>query len=86
VPSRTTPDFHQILPEGVEKRPPSFIDKDTFEQRKTALLVERRKIEDSLTEWQGGKRREADKLQQILEWADSAYSAYNSGTELENAI
>ncbi len=60
-----------------------LIDKDTFEQRKTALLVERRQLEDTLNEWQGGKRSEADELQQILERADSAYSAYNSGTASE---
>jgi site-specific DNA recombinase len=57
-----------------------LIDKDTFEQRKTALLVERRQVEDTLNEWQAGKHSEADELQQILERADSAYSAYNSGT------
>jgi site-specific DNA recombinase len=57
-----------------------LIDKDTFEQRKTALLVERRQREDSLAQWQGGKRNEADELHQILERADSAYSSYNSGT------
>ena len=57
-----------------------LIDKDTFEQRKTALLVERRQTEDTLNGWQGGKRSEADELQQILEQADSAYSGYNSGT------
>jgi hypothetical protein len=36
-----------------------------------------------LNEWQGGKRSEADELRQILERADSAYSAYNSGTAPE---
>jgi site-specific DNA recombinase len=56
-----------------------LIDKDTFEQRKTTLLLERRKLEDSLAEWQSGKRSEADELQQILERADSAYSGYLSG-------
>jgi DNA invertase Pin-like site-specific DNA recombinase len=56
-----------------------LIDKDTFEQRKTTLLMERRQLEDSLAQWQGGKRSEADELQKILERGDSAYSAYNSG-------
>lgn len=56
-----------------------LIDKDTFEQRKTTLLMERRQLEDSLSEWQGGKRNEADELQKILERGDSAYSGYNSG-------
>ena len=56
-----------------------LIDKDTFEQRKTTLLMERRQLEDSLLQWQGGKHSETDELQEILERGDSAYSAYNSG-------
>jgi site-specific DNA recombinase len=56
-----------------------LIDKDTFEQRKTALLMERRQLEDSQAQWRAGQRSEADELQEILEQADSAYSGYNSG-------
>jgi len=57
-----------------------LIDKDTFEQRKTALLGERRQLEDSLSQWQRGKRNEGDELQQILEQANSACSGYELGT------
>ena len=56
-----------------------LIDKDTFEQRKTTLLMERRQLEGSLSQWQRGERSEADELQELLERGDSAYSGYNSG-------
>ena len=56
------------------------IDRDSFEERKTALLMERRQLEESLAQWQGGKRREADELQELLEQGNSACSSYNSGT------
>ncbi|MGA2434699.1 MAG: recombinase family protein [Bryobacteraceae bacterium] len=57
-----------------------LIDRDAFEQRKTALLAERRQLQDSLTQWQHGTRNLADELQQILERANTAYLAYLEGT------
>jgi len=41
--------------------------------------MERRQLQGSLAQWQGGKRSEADELQIILERGDSAYTGYNSG-------
>jgi DNA invertase Pin-like site-specific DNA recombinase len=59
------------------------LDKDSFEQRKAALLSERRNLEDSLAEWRSGKHNPADELQEILERADTAYLGYKQGTALE---
>ena len=56
-----------------------LIEKDIFEQRKTALLMERRMVEESLAEWRNGERSEADELQEFLEQGNSAYSTYISG-------
>jgi hypothetical protein len=53
-----------------------LIDRDLFEQRKNALLMERASIAESLTSWEAGKRNVADELSQVLERADSAYLAY----------
>lgn len=60
-----------------------LLDKDTFEQRKTALLLEQRKLDETLTEWNQGERNEMNELQQVLELANSAYSAYNSANAEE---
>jgi site-specific DNA recombinase len=56
-----------------------LIDKDVFEQRKTALLAERLQMAESLASWESGKRSAADELLEILERADTAYSAYTIG-------
>lgn len=60
-----------------------LIEKDLFEQRKTALLVERKDLEQRLAEWQTGKRNPADELLNFLERADSAYLAYKLGLQEE---
>jgi len=56
------------------------LDKDSFEQRKTALYAERRGLQDSLGQWQTGTRNVADELRQILERADAAYFVYKNGS------
>jgi len=56
-----------------------LIEKDLFEQRKEALLVERLKTAEALTSWESGNRSPADELMEILERADTAYSAYKIG-------
>jgi len=56
-----------------------LIEKDLFEQRKSALLVERTDVEQRLAEWKSGKRNPADELLCFLERADSAYLAYKLG-------
>jgi site-specific DNA recombinase len=56
-----------------------LIEKDLFEQRKSALLVERTDVEQRLAEWKSGKRNAADELLLFLERADSAYLAYKLG-------
>jgi len=57
-----------------------LLDKDSFEQRKTALHAERRRLQDSLAQWRAGTRNVADELRQILERADTAYFAYKNGS------
>jgi len=57
-----------------------LLDKDSFEQRKTALHAERRRLQDSLVQWKAGTRNVADELRQILERADTAYFAYKNGS------
>src|ERR1039457_2840386 len=56
-----------------------LIEKDLFEQRKSALLVGRTDVEQRLAEWKNGKRNPADELLLFLERADSAYLAYKLG-------
>ncbi len=56
-----------------------LIEKDLFEQRKSALLAERTDLEQQLAEWKTGKRNPADELLNFLERADSAYLAYKHG-------
>jgi hypothetical protein len=55
-----------------------LIDKDVFEQRKTALLSERLQAAEALASWESGKRNIAEELLQILERADTAYLAYKT--------
>jgi hypothetical protein len=56
-----------------------LIEKDVFEQRKTALLAERLQVQESLAQWLDGTRSESDELQRLLERGDSAFYAYNLG-------
>ena len=56
-----------------------LIERDIFEQRKTALLAERLQTAEALAGWESGKRSPADELLEILERADTAYSAYKTG-------
>jgi len=55
-----------------------LIDKDVFEQRKTALLAERLQTAEALASWESGKRDAADELLEILGRADTAYLAYKT--------
>jgi site-specific DNA recombinase len=56
-----------------------LIEKDVFEQRKTALLAERLQTAEALASWETGKRSPADEVMEILERADTAYLAYKAG-------
>lgn len=56
-----------------------LVEKDIFEQRKTALLAERLETLESLAGWGSGSRNVADELLEILERANTAYSAYKAG-------
>ena len=47
--------------------------------RKAALHAERLQAAASLASWESGKRNAADELLEILERADTAYSAYKIG-------
>jgi site-specific DNA recombinase len=60
-----------------------LIGKDLFEQRKNALLVERKDLEQRLADWRTGKRNPADELLYFLERADGAYLAYKLGLQEE---
>lgn len=53
-----------------------LIDRDTFEQRKKALLSERLQTTEALGNWETGNRNIAAELLEILERADTAYSSY----------
>jgi site-specific DNA recombinase len=54
-----------------------LIDREDYEQRKKALLVERTGVEDKLKALRDG---EAESLVEFLERADTAYSWYKTGT------
>ncbi len=56
-----------------------LVEKDLFEQRKTALLTERLETSETLSGWESGNRNVADELLEILERANTAYSAYKVG-------
>lgn len=56
-----------------------LIDKELFEQRKGALLVERADVGQRLADWQTGKHNPSDELLNFLERADGAYLAYKHG-------
>jgi site-specific DNA recombinase len=56
-----------------------LIEKDLFEQRKNALLIERTDLGQQLAKWKTGTRNPADVLLNFLERADGAYFAYKLG-------
>jgi site-specific DNA recombinase len=56
-----------------------LIEKDTFEERKKALLMERTDAEQKLDQLSGGRYRVSEELEHFLERADGAYSAYKIG-------
>jgi site-specific DNA recombinase len=56
-----------------------LIEKNLFEQRKSALLVERTHLEQRLAEWKAGKHDLAEDLHSFLERADGVYLAYKLG-------
>jgi site-specific DNA recombinase len=60
-----------------------LIDKDMFEQRKTALLSERLQAAETLASWESGKRNIAEELLEILERADAACLAYETSVAAE---
>lgn len=60
-----------------------LIEKDIFEQRKTALLTERLETSETLAGWESGSRNVADEILEILERANTAYSAYKAGIMAE---
>jgi site-specific DNA recombinase len=55
------------------------IEKDIFEQRKTALLMERREIEDQIQDLRDGSPLLGQRIDRLLELLKSAYSLYFSG-------
>lgn len=58
----------------------SLIDKETFEQRKKALLMERLQIEGDVRNLQRGDQNPVEATVKFLERADAAYSAYIHGS------
>lgn len=56
-----------------------LIDKETFENRKTALLIEQRVIDENLHDVRTGSFSIPEQIEKILERARSAYSNYISG-------
>jgi len=59
------------------------IDKETFERRKTALLQERRNIQDQLDNLTSGRTNILDQLSELVELASTAYLAYKLGLDEE---
>lgn len=59
------------------------LEKELFEQRKTAFIQERLKGKEELDAWQTGKTSFAEQLQKILELAGTAYSLYEKGISEE---
>lgn len=54
------------------------IDKESFEQRKTALFKERRDLQDGLSDMKAGTRAVPEQLEEVLELAINAYVLYRS--------
>ena len=55
------------------------IEKEIFEERKAALLTEKKGLEESLAELTGGTKSLPDRLAEFLELAGSAYLTYKMG-------
>jgi hypothetical protein len=60
-----------------------LLEKDSFEARKKALLMERKDAEEKLAEWSGGGRSVSEELTHFLERAGGAYSGYKVGNPEE---
>jgi hypothetical protein len=56
-----------------------LLEKDAFEERKKALLMERRGTEEKLADVTTGRMRISEELEHFLERAGAAYSAYKIG-------
>src|SRR5581483_11202867 len=56
------------------------IDKDMYEQRKTALLTERHGLLDSIVVYSDETARPIDELRNYIECAETAYLTYKHGT------
>src|SRR5262249_42834786 len=56
-----------------------LIDKDIFDERKTALFMERKSLEETIDQLKSGKLRIPDRLSEILELAETAYLRYKTG-------
>jgi DNA invertase Pin-like site-specific DNA recombinase len=54
------------------------IERDLYQERKTALLFEKRAIDDQLRDFASGKVSVPDALQKFIELAGSAYSLYQT--------
>jgi len=52
------------------------LDKELFEERKTALIQERRTLEDQKRDYEANRRSLPEELQKIVELAGDAYSLY----------
>ncbi|MDA2924536.1 recombinase family protein [Acidobacteria bacterium AH-259-L09] len=55
------------------------IEKELFEERKKALLMERKSLEETLEDLVNGSRKVPDRLAEFLELAGSAYLKYKMG-------
>ena len=54
------------------------VEKEVYEERKTALLFEKRAIEDQLNDFKTGKTSIPAKVQEFVELAGEAYSLYQT--------
>jgi hypothetical protein len=57
-----------------------------FEERKAVLLMERKDVEEKLTELKAGRLSLPDRLSEFFELAGSAYLGYKTGLPDENEI
>ncbi len=55
------------------------IDKNIFEERKTAILMEKKALEENLSSLKANLTKIPDKLSEFLELAGSLYSSYKNG-------
>lgn len=56
------------------------IEKDLFEQRKGALLMERRDVDENIASLKAGDGNVPDRIAQVVELASQAYLAYQAGS------